>query len=197
MTAGAKEKSPARAGLEVWRSERGRREEQSETLRAALGGPGAGAVAASRRPGARAVGAGHAAGTGRALVALGNRDGDRAVRADLAGHIEGGGARIADRAVLDLDRIAVGAVAGALFGDDQDTPAAVEALRRGDRGRTSRDDGRGQDRARREGGGGADRLGEGHRKLRSFRISLSPELTHACFGRMVCLFVLCGRAIVW
>ena len=54
--------------------------------------------------------------------------------ADFAGNREGGAARVADRAVLDLDRVAIGAVAGALLGHDQDAPGAVEIGLGGDIG---------------------------------------------------------------
>src|SRR5262245_52854904 len=112
------------------RSERKRREKNSENCSAgssaaALRFPGTGALAAL--PGAGARGAGELARAGRALAAGAYHDGDLAIAGNLA--VDGGGARsLGDEgAILDADRIAIGAVAGALVGDDHNAPGAVKA----------------------------------------------------------------------
>ncbi len=110
---------------------RERRRSAKKISGAALGGPGAGAFAGGRAPGAAAVGAGHAAGAGGALVAARNRDGHGALVADLAGDREGGRTRVTHGAVFDFHRIAIGAIAGALLGDDQNAPVAIEVGLRG------------------------------------------------------------------
>ena len=182
------EKSPARAGLEVWRLERGRGEESSEILRAAFGGPDAGAFAGGRRPGARAVGARHTAGAGGAVAAAGHDDGHGAVLADLAGDVERGATRVADRAVLDLDRVAVGAVAGAFFGDDQDAPVSVEVTLAGsDRGREGRGCGSRQDRESGEGASGG-LVEAGHCEVPVIWNFVIGCVTHPCFSRMLRVF---------
>src|ERR1043165_484698 len=110
-------------------------------LRAPLGRPGAGALARACGPGAAAVGRRHAPGAGGALAAARHRDGHGAIGADRAGNIERRGARVADRAVLDPDRIAIGAIAAAFLGDDEHAPLAVERrLDRAGMGRRKRDD---------------------------------------------------------
>ena len=119
---------------------------------------------------------------------LGNRDRHGAVRADLTDHVEGGLARIADRAVGDAHRIAVGAVAGALLGDDQDAPVAVEVRLAGrDRGREGRGGGSRQDR---EGGEGASGglVEAGHCQSPVIWNFVIACVTHPCFGRMLRLF---------
>src|SRR5580698_4756568 len=91
---------------------------------AAFGGPGAGAFAAG--PVAFAEVARQTAGAGGALAAGAHDHRDGAGRLDLA--IDGDrsdAAGIGERAVLDADRIAITAVAVALFGDDGDAPQAV------------------------------------------------------------------------
>src|SRR5579871_2372651 len=90
---------------------------------AALGFPGAGAAAAGPRAGARV--AGESAGAVGALVAVADQDLDGAIAADLAGDRDGARAIIEESALGDAHRIAVGAVAGSLFGDDHDAPEAV------------------------------------------------------------------------
>ena len=61
----------------------------------------------------------------RALAAGGDVDADMAAGVDMAGYLERG-IVVADPAVADVERITIGAVAGAGVGDDQDAPAAVE-----------------------------------------------------------------------
>src|SRR3954471_4843255 len=117
-----KEKGPARGRAKVLEVS-----PIARNLRAALGGPGAGAIARCGGPGAGAVTVRHAARAGRALAAARDGDDDRALGIDLAGNREGGAARIADGPVLNLDRIAIGAIALALLGHDQDAPGAVKA----------------------------------------------------------------------
>ena len=137
----------------------------------------------------------HAAGAGGALAAARDRDGHGALVADLAGNREGGAARIADRAVLDLDRIAVGAVAGALFGDDQDAPVAVEARLGGatsGRETPGRARSAGSRAPRRRWRGGSS--GRSSQAPDGFEFRCQRGLTHACFGRMLGLFRLC-RAV--
>src|SRR5437588_12051760 len=97
------EKGPAQApGQGFWRSGK-------KNLRAALRGPGARAFARTRDPGAGSVRFRHPPGAVGALAAACDRHGHFALRADLAGHSKGRAARVADRTVLDLDRVAVGA----------------------------------------------------------------------------------------
>src|SRR6185369_14347184 len=85
----------------------------------AFGGPGARALARAGDPHAGPVGRRQLALTVGALAAARDLDDHGAVFADLATHRKRGIARIADRAVVDLDGIAVGAVAAAFMRDDQ------------------------------------------------------------------------------
>src|ERR1044072_4597822 len=88
---------------------------------------------------------------------------------------------IADRTVVDLDRIAVGAVAGALLGDDQHAPLAIIA-RLGEGGSRSRDIACRQDRS---GGKSRNRAGnQGHGSLQNIVSPLTP-LTWAGFSRFL------------
>src|SRR4051812_23753182 len=105
-----KEKGPARGRAKVLEVS-----PIARNLRAALRGPGAGAIARSGGPGPGAVTVRHAARAGRALAAARHGDDDAALGIDFAGNREGGAARVTDCAVLDLDRIAVGAIAFALL----------------------------------------------------------------------------------
>jgi len=66
---------------------------------------------------------------GGALAACADRHGNGAGLRDLAGDGEGVAAGIGEYAVRNADRIAVAAVAIALFGDDRDAPQAVIARR--------------------------------------------------------------------
>src|SRR5581483_6616462 len=129
---------------------------------------------ALRRPGARAFAAGGAPVTGairereaaraaRALAAARDRDGHGAILADLAGDIEGRSAGIANGAVGDADRIAIGAIAGAALGDDENAPVAVERRLAG------------RDRSRgRRGGGSRGLVDADHLVFPVIRISLLP-----------------------
>src|SRR4051812_8151750 len=105
----AQRKRPGVSRAQVWRS-------GEKSLRAALGRPGAGAIAGARDPGAGSARVGHMAGAFGALAAARNGDGDGAVCANGAGDIERSLARIADQAVADAHRVAVSAIALALLG---------------------------------------------------------------------------------
>src|SRR5262249_55276519 len=122
-----KQFGPARAG----RAER-IRFGNGRSGAAALGLPGAGALAAL--PGAGAVGAVQPARAGGALVAVADGHGQGAVVADAAGDSDGAVAGVDDGAAGNADRIAVGAVAGATLGHDHHAPEAVMARSRGRRG---------------------------------------------------------------
>src|SRR5215469_6693537 len=78
-------------------------------LRPALGGPGAGAAAAA--PLAPARGADQAAGAQGALLAVDDLDRHRAIGRDLAGDVERGVAGVDQVLALDVDRVAVSAIA--------------------------------------------------------------------------------------
>src|SRR5262245_55794960 len=90
-----------------------------------LPGTGAGSGSALAAPGSGAARAAELAGAVGVLVALADADLHRAARCHSAGQVDRGFADIADLAVADPDAIAVGAVAGALLGDDGDLPGAV------------------------------------------------------------------------
>src|SRR5439155_17098850 len=92
---------------------------------AALGFPAASAVAAAPR--ARPDGSRQAAGADGALAAGAHGDGHGAVGGHFAADGRGARALIDHGALGNSDGIAVGAVAGAFFGDDHDAPHAVEA----------------------------------------------------------------------
>ena len=65
------------------------------------------------------------AGAVGALAAGGDADTDAAARVDMAGNLERG-VVVGHPAVADVERITIGAIAGAGVGDDQHAPAAVE-----------------------------------------------------------------------
>src|ERR1700722_19172187 len=101
----------------------------------AFGGPRAGAFAAA--PVAFAEIARQAATAAGALAAGADDHGDGAGRLDLAVDGDcGDAAGVGERAVLDADRIAIAAVAIALFGDDRHAPQAVISRHRVGAGRS-------------------------------------------------------------
>jgi hypothetical protein len=78
-------------------------------------GPGAGAPVALEAP--RHV---------CPILAIGDRAGDLAVRANIALHLEAFGARVTGLAVLDLHRVTIGLLAVPVLRHDQDAPASIE-----------------------------------------------------------------------
>src|SRR5262245_34609267 len=91
---------------------------------AALGLPGAGALAAA--PGAGAVAAVEPAGAGGALVARADGYVDRAGAGDAAVDRDRAGTLIRQLAAGNSDRVAVGTVAGAPLRHDHYAPEAIE-----------------------------------------------------------------------
>src|SRR5262249_23708480 len=95
---------------------------------APLGHPAARAAAAA--PAAFASAAAEPAGARGALLAVADLDRHRAVAFDPAGDVERGVAGVDQGRVLDVDRIAVGAITVALLGHDHHAPLAVEVAGR-------------------------------------------------------------------
>src|SRR5262249_10254619 len=102
-----------------------------------LGFPIAAALAGRRLapPGSAAAIAGEAAGPVGALLAVLDGGGHAAVAIDAAGELDARRTVIIDVAMVDLEGVAVGAVALARLGDDQNAPCSVESrlCARGDR----------------------------------------------------------------
>src|SRR5262249_52284182 len=94
-------------------------------LAAALSFPSAGAAAAL--PGTAAGRAGEPARAHGALLAIADGNSHRTIAAHLAGNVDRGVAGIGQRAALDPNRVAIGAITVAMLGHDQHAPQAVIA----------------------------------------------------------------------
>src|ERR1044072_4082750 len=121
MGAGKLGVTDARAGPGI--TPRYRRKLRGSTAALGFPNPRAGTAA----PGTRAACAAETAFADRAFVAGTDVDDHGAVLADLAGDVDGRGAGIAETAVGDAHGIAIGGIALAALGYDDDAPKPVVA----------------------------------------------------------------------
>jgi hypothetical protein len=110
----------------------GRNPSAQQDRSAPLGFPIAAALAGRRfaPPGSATTATGEAAGPNRALLTALDGSGHAAARIHRAGQLDAGCAVVDDAPVIDRDAVAVGAVALAGLGDDQNGPQPVEACLR-------------------------------------------------------------------